>query len=123
MNENKDVIDDDIDELVADWLTVPDVAEIFGVPVTRVRQLIAERQILALRRDGVLRVPAAIIQDGASVKGLAGTITLLADAGFDDDDMVRWLFRSDESLPGSPVAALRENRGTEVRRRAHAAGF
>jgi hypothetical protein len=29
----------------------------------------------------------------------------------------------DDSLPGPPVAALREHRGTEVKRRAQALGF
>jgi len=35
---------------------------------------------------------------------------------------VRWLFTDDE-LPGSPITALVENRGTEVRRRAQALAF
>ena len=35
----------------------------------------------------------------------------------------RWLFRADESIPGTPIAALQANRGTEIKRRAQAAGF
>ncbi len=57
------------------------------------------------------------------LKGLPGTLTLLADSGFDDDAALRWLFTADESLPGTPVQALAENRGTEVRRRAQALAF
>jgi hypothetical protein len=34
-----------------------------------------------------------------------------------------WLFSADDTLPGTPVQALRANRGTEVRRRAQALGF
>jgi hypothetical protein len=49
--------------------------------------------------------------------------TLLADAGYDGEASVRWLFTADESLPGRPIDALRANRGTEVRRRAQALGF
>ena len=37
--------------------------------------------------------------------------------------MLNWLFAEDESLPGSPIEALRENRGREVHRRAQVAGF
>jgi hypothetical protein len=36
---------------------------------------------------------------------------------------VTWLFRADESLPGTPIQALRDNRGTEVKRRAQVAGY
>jgi hypothetical protein len=48
---------------------------------------------------------------------------VLADAGFSDDEALRWLFTVDDSLPGSPVQALVENRGTEVKRRAQALAF
>jgi hypothetical protein len=50
-------------------------------------------------------------------------ITLLRDAHYPDDDILAWLFREDDSLPGTPVQALRENRGREVKRRAQVAGF
>ncbi|MEX5708797.1 MULTISPECIES: Rv2175c family DNA-binding protein [Parafrankia] len=106
-----------------DWLNVPDVAESLGVPVTRVRQMVRDRTLLARRVDGVLKVPAAFIQDGAVVKGLPGLLTLLFDAGYNDDEALDWLFREDPSLPGTPVQALAENRGKEVRRRAQALGF
>jgi hypothetical protein len=44
----------------------------------------------------------------------------LGDDGFTDDEAYRWLTIDDPSLPGRPIDALRENRGTEVRRRAQA---
>jgi hypothetical protein len=106
-----------------EWLTLPEVAEVLGIDVSRVRGLLRDRQLLAVRRSGVLQVAAALIADGAVVKGLPGTLTLLADAGYDDEEAVHWLFTEDESLPGSPIAALRENRGTEVRRRAQVLAF
>ncbi|HSF26291.1 MAG TPA: Rv2175c family DNA-binding protein [Actinomycetes bacterium] len=113
---------DDLDALVGEWLTLPDVAERLGVDAARARQLVADRQLVAVRREGVLRVPAAFVVDGKVLKGLPGTLTLLADAGFDDVEALRWLF-TDDDLPGSPVQALTQNRGTEVRRRAQALGF
>ena len=115
----------DVDTLVPQWLTVPEVAEALGVPVTRVRQLITERQLLAVRRGerNVLCVPAAFVRDGQLLTGLPGTRTVLADGRFADVEALRWLFTADDSLPGTPVQALAENRGTEVKRRAQALGF
>jgi hypothetical protein len=102
---------------------LPDVAERLGQPVTRVHQLIRDGHLLALRRGGVLGVPTAFLTETAVVKGLAGTITLLRDAGYHEDEILRWLFTSDDSLPGTPIDALRGDRGREVKRRAQAMGF
>ncbi|MEU6345068.1 MULTISPECIES: Rv2175c family DNA-binding protein [unclassified Streptomyces] len=115
-------IDAKIDALVPSWLTVPDIAEQFDVEVTRVRQMIKEGLLIAVRRgeNRVLMVPADFIGDGKIVKGLTGTLNLLKDDGFSDEEALEWLFTPDESLPGTPVQALRENRGTEVKRRAQA---
>lgn len=113
-----------LDDLVLTWLTLPDLAERLGTDVSRVRQLVRDRQVLAVRRgeNNVLMVPAAFVQDGRVLKGLPGTLTLLQDARFGDEEALRWLFTDDE-LPGSPVDALVGNRGTEVKRRAQALGF
>jgi hypothetical protein len=110
-------------DLVGSWLNLPDVATAMGTDVSRVRQLVREHQVLAFRRDGVLCVPSELIQDGRLLKGLPGVLTLLADGGYSDEEALGWLFTADDSLPGRPVDALRENRGTEVKRRAQAAGF
>ncbi|MFC5723165.1 Rv2175c family DNA-binding protein [Streptomyces gamaensis] len=115
-------IDAKTDGLVPAWLTLPDVAEKLGVEVTRVRQLVKEGQLIAVRRgeNRVLQVPAAFIGEGKVVKGLAGTLTLLKDDGFSDEEMLEWLFTPDDTLPGTPADALRGDRGTEVKRRAQA---
>ncbi|WP_069811799.1 Rv2175c family DNA-binding protein [Streptomyces sp. TP-A0874] len=115
-------IDAKTDALVSDWLNLPEVAERLDVEVTRVRQLVKEGQLIAVRRgeNRVLQVPAAFIGENRLVKGLAGTLTLLRDDGFSDEEMLEWLFTPDPSLPGTPAQALRENRGTEVKRRAQA---
>ena len=107
------------------WLTVPEVAERLGVEVTRIRQLLREGKLIGLRPDGggPLRVPADFVAGGAVLKGLAGTLTLLHDAGYSPEAAVRWLYQPDDSLPGTPVQALVENRGTEVKRRAQAVAF
>ncbi len=105
------------------WVPVPTIAEHLHLPVTKVHQLIRDGQLVALRQDGVLRIPAEFVADGLVVKGLPATVTLLRDNGYRDEEIVAWLFEADESLPGSPMLALRENRGREVHRRAQVAGF
>lgn len=106
-------------------LTFDQAADALGVRVTRVTQYIRDGHLIAARdpQTGRRGVPAAMIMDGAVVKSLPAVITLLRDARFDDDEIIDWLGREDASLPGSPLTALRENRGTEVKRRAQVAGF
>jgi hypothetical protein len=48
---------------------------------------------------------------------------VLHDGGYDDAAILAWLFTPDDSLPGRPIDALRENRGSEVKRRAQAMAF
>ena len=107
------------------WLTLPDAADALHTDVGKVRQLIRDRRILGFRRGepARLEIPGAFFQDGEVVKGLPGLLTVLADAGYDDNEALQWLFSEDATLPGSPMQALRENRGTEVKRRAQALGF
>ncbi|ACV79543.1 Rv2175c family DNA-binding protein [Nakamurella multipartita] len=105
------------------YASVPAIADELNLPVTKVHQLIRDGQLVAVRLDGILRIPAEFVADGLVVKGLPATFTLLRDAGYRDDEIITWLFTGDDSLPGTPIAALRENRGREVHRRAQVAGF
>ncbi|MCA1825170.1 MAG: Rv2175c family DNA-binding protein [Mycobacteriales bacterium] len=115
---------DDVWQLAGEWLTLADVGAALGTSAHGVRSLLRDGRLLALRRStGAEMVPAAFVAEGAVVKGLPGTITVLRDAGYDDAAAVRWLFTPDDSLPGTPIAALRENRGREVKRRAQALAF
>jgi len=115
----------DLDSLITDWLTLPDLAERMHLPITKVRQLVKDRQLVAVRRGerNVLSVPAAFVSGDQVLKGLPGTLTLLADSKYTDEEALRWMFTADDTLPGTPAQALAENRGTEVRRRAQALGF
>ena len=107
----------------AEWVAMPDVAEQLGMPITRVHQLIRDHALLAVRRDGVLRVPVELIASPNVRKHLPGVLTLLRDAGYNDEEALRWLYTADDSLPGIPAIALSGARATEVKRRAQALGF
>jgi len=106
------------DELKA--LSIPEVAQRLGVAVSRVHQLVRDGHLLAIRRNGALAIPEEFLGDDTVIKGLAGTITVLWDGGYEDQEIVRWLFEDDPSLPGTPIEALRGNRGREIKRRAQA---
>jgi hypothetical protein len=112
----------DLGELIADWLDWKAAGEALGVSVNKVRQLIREHHLAAaVPRPGAgQQVPAELIMDGQVVKGVPGLLTLLHDGAYDDREILAWLFTPDDSLPGRPIDALRENRGSEVKRRAQA---
>ncbi|WP_430295005.1 Rv2175c family DNA-binding protein [Sinomonas sp. B1-1] len=110
----------DIENLVSEWLPLPGVAERLGCTVTKVHGLLDERALVALRigERKIRSVPALFLEGDHVVDSLKGTIAVLADAGFSDEELVAWLYTPDESLRGRPIDALREGRKTEIRRRA-----
>jgi hypothetical protein len=105
------------------WLSIPDLVELLGLPQGKVRRLLEERILLGARVDGVLKVPSAFIVDGEPLGDLRGTLVVLADAGFSDEESMHWLLTEEDSLGTTPVAALQAGRKAEVRRVAQALGF
>lgn len=102
------------------WLTVPDLVERLDLTPSRVRRLIEDKHLLGIRRDGVLQVPEVFLEGAEPLHELRGTLFVLADAGFNDDEAMRWLLETEESLEAAPIDALRSGRKTEVRRVAQA---
>ncbi|RAU92402.1 DNA-binding protein [Mycobacterium colombiense] len=112
------------------------VAELLGVPVTKVHQQLREGHLVAVRRDEGLVVPQVFFtKSGEVVKSLPGLLTILHDGGYHDTEIVRWLFTRDPSLTvtrdGSrdalnnarPVDALHAHQAREVVRRAQAMAY
>lgn len=104
------------------WLTLPELVEALGEPLGRVRRLLDEQHLVGSRREGPLKVPAAFIVDGSPLSSLRGTIIVLHDAGFTDDEAIDWLLAPDESIGVAPLEALRAGRKAEVRRVAQTLG-
>jgi hypothetical protein len=117
--------DVDLAALIADWLDWSQAGDQLHLSTSKVRQLIREHQLAAaVPSPGAgQQVPAELISDGQVVKGVPGVCTVLHDGGYDDRAILAWLFTSDDTLPGRPIDALRENRGAEVKRRAQAMAF
>jgi hypothetical protein len=115
----------ELSDLVGEWLDWGQAGALLHLSASKVRQLIREHQLAAVVpfRGAGQQVPAGLIADGVVVKGVPGVCTVLHDGGYDDREILTWLFTPDDTLPGRPVDALRETRGAEVKRRAQAMAF
>jgi len=115
----------EIVDIVGQWLTLPDVAEELEIDIRQVHRLLDERAIVSVRigERKVRSIPADFLQDGSVVESLKGTLSVLLDAAYSDEESIMWLFTEDDSLPGTPMDALRSGRKTEIRRRAQALGW
>ena len=115
---------------------LPGVADLLGVPVTKVQQHLREGHLVGVRRDGDVVVPQVFFTtSGEVVKSLPGLLVVLHDGGYHDTEIVRWLFTPDPSLTitrdGSrdaisnarPVDALHAHQAREVLRRAQAMAY
>jgi len=107
---------------VSEWLSVPECAETLGVPLSRVREYLRERHLIAVRRgeNNALYLPAGQIVDGDNgpevLATVRGTIMVLADAGLSDEVIVEWLTTVKEELGETPLDALRSGKRAPVRR-------
>ncbi|PFG35474.1 hypothetical protein ATL41_0154 [Flavimobilis soli] len=127
---------------VGEWLTVPDVAELLGTDISKVRGLLHERKIVGVKRGerSIFQVPARFFvpahmanpadvgpapENPEDVKhvvlaALPGTFVVLTDLGFSDEEIIDWLFTVEDSIGVAPIEALHQGRKSEVRRVAQA---
>lgn len=99
-----------------EWLTMPDLVEVLDESVGRVRRLIAEQFLVGSTRNGAFAVPSLFIVDSRPLASLRGTVIVLADAGFNDDEIIDWLFTQQEELGRTPISALLAGHKSPVRR-------
>jgi hypothetical protein len=119
---------------------LPEVAQLLGVPVTKVHQHLRERHLIAVRRNGVPVIPRVLFTESGPrsatvVKSLPGLLAVMHDGGYRDTEILRWLFTPDPSLTvtrdgeresitnARPVDALRSHQAREVLRRAQAMAY
>ncbi|MDA4107968.1 Rv2175c family DNA-binding protein [Mycolicibacterium holsaticum] len=115
---------------------LPAVADLLGVPVSKVHQHLKEGHLIAVRRDGQVVVPKIFFDDtGHVVKSLTGLLVVLHDGGYHETEIMRWLFTPDPSLTirrdhstdnqvnARPVDALHSHQAREVVRRAQAMAY
>lgn len=99
-----------------EWLTMSDLVAELNEPLGRVRRLIDEHYLIGSRRSGVFAVPEVFIVDGHPLPALRGTVIVMQDAAFTDDEIIDWLLAPDDTLGRSPIDALRAGHKSEVRR-------
>lgn len=127
-------------------LTTAQVAQLLGTERTRIKQLDRENQLVVVRRDGKSYVPEMlltalpddVVEGALTVDGeetgkppatheplwnLPGTVTLLRDAQFDNEEIISWLWRWNDELEAAPIDALLAGGHHAVNRIAGAAGF
>lgn len=114
---------DDVLSSDVETVNLPEVSERLGIPVTRVHDLLREGTLIAIRRGGVVVVPEVFFDDDEVVRFLPGLVSVLRDGGYNDEEILKWLFTEDDSLPGTPADALHGHRAREVIRRAQAMAF
>lgn len=107
---------------VDSWLTIDEVAQALGVSASKVRRLIEEHILFAVRVDKEPKVPAHLIQNGEPLSSIRGTMLLLIDMGFTESEAIEWLYSENDNLGTTPMAALLQGHKAPVRRAAQALG-
>jgi len=103
-----------------EWLTIPDAMELLNLPLGKVHRLIEENHLIETRIDGIRKIPADAIQNGEPLHTLKGTLQLLFDAQFTNDEALEWLYTVEPSLGTTPMAGLVAGKRAEIRRLAQA---
>ncbi|MGV9710217.1 Rv2175c family DNA-binding protein [Gordonia sp. NPDC003424] len=104
-------------------LTVDEAAARLRVSTNRVRTLIRDHQLLAVSRDGAPAIPAVFFDDLGITKHFTGLVDVLLDGGYSRDEVLTWLFTTQDDLGMHPAAALHTHSAREVIRRAQAQAF
>jgi hypothetical protein len=119
------VADGDLADLSAEWLNMGALAERLDELPSRIRDMVRERRLLFIDvgEPPVASVPVEFVHDGHLIKGLAGALTVLTDAGYKPAEAVRWLLTDNDALPGRPVDLMAAGRHTAVKRLALTLAF
>ncbi len=115
---------EDVEENPAiEYLTVPELVELFGSSVGKVHRLLEDHYLAAVKIDGVVKVPTEFVQNGDVIPSLRGTLLALLDCGFSEEEAVHWLLHENDELGERPIAVLRDGRKSAVRRATQSLAF
>jgi excisionase family DNA binding protein len=109
-------------ELIEDWLTIDEVAKELGISSSKVRRLIEEHTLFAIRVDKEPKIPAHLIANGEPLPSIRGTMYLLLDSGFTPEEAVEWIYTENELLGNRPIDSLLQGHKAPVRRAAQSLG-
>ena len=111
-----------ITEKVTEWLTIDQAADLLRLSSGKVRRLIEEHALFAVRIDKEPKIPAHLIVDGEPLSSIRGTLLLLLDIGLDKDEAITWLYENNDNLGESPIESLLKGHKAPVRRAAQTLG-
>jgi excisionase family DNA binding protein len=111
-----------ITDKVSDWITIDEAAVLLRLSSGKVRRLIEEHSLFAVRVDKEPKIPAHLIVDGEPLSSIRGTLLLLLDIGLELDEAIAWLYDENDNLGETPIAALLKGHKAPVRRAAQTLG-
>ena len=107
---------------VANWLSLDEVASQLGLSTSKVRRLIEEHVLFAVKIEKQLMIPADLIVDGEPLASVRGTMLQLMDIGLSESEAIEWLYADNEYLGEKPISALSKGHKAPVRRAAQNLG-
>lgn len=113
-------------DVIPEWVSVPEIMERTGAKLTEVKGWLQDRELVGQRRgpNHAVMIPASFLVEDGPLQALRGTIVVLGDGGFSDEEIIAWLHAPDQTLAGgSAIESLRSGNKTEVRRRAQEHAF
>lgn len=104
------------------WLSLPEVAELLAVRGRDVRAMIKDHRLVPMRRgeNNALAINGGQLafKEGRIVPlpTLRGTLIMLADAGYSDEEALAWLLAPNADFGMPPLQALHGEKMHAVRR-------
>jgi excisionase family DNA binding protein len=109
-------------EGVDHWLSIDEVSDQLGISSSKVRRLIEEHVLFSVRVDKQPMIPAHLIQNGEPLASIRGTMLMLIDMDFTEEEAIQWLYAENENLGTTPIKALLQGHKAPVRRAAQTLG-
>jgi excisionase family DNA binding protein len=111
-----------IADQVENWITLDQAAEQLGISTSKVRRLIEEHILFAVKIDKQPMIPSDIIVGSEPLSSIRGTMLQLLDLGLTESEAIEWLYEENDVLGEKPIAALVKGHKAPVRRAAQALG-
>lgn len=109
-------------EGVDHWLSIDEASDQLGISSSKVRRLIEEHVLFSVRVDKQPMIPAHLIQNGEPLASIRGTMLMLIDMDFTEEEAIQWLYAENENLGTTPIKALLQGHKAPVRRAAQTLG-
>ena len=111
-----------ITDKVSDWITIDEAAVLLRLSAGKVRRLIEEHILFAVKIDKQPMIPSDIIVGNEPLSSIRGTMLQLLDLGLTEAEAIEWLYEENDVLGEKPIAALVKGHKAPVRRAAQALG-